>query len=96
MNEKAHTPALQCRRRDVETTAIEKGISAQNCADVLTRALAPNVFRRLLNDRMLVDFATARPARILQCHAAVWSVGGGANNGEDDNHNGDRYGAGRR
>ena len=44
MNEKAHTRALPCQCHSVETAAFEKEISAQNCADVLTRALAPNVF----------------------------------------------------
>ena len=43
MNEKGHARALPCRRCDVETD--EKEISAQNCADVLTRALALSVFR---------------------------------------------------
>ena len=77
----------------VETIAFEKETSAQNCADVLTRALAPSVFRQLLNDHVLVgfNFATARPTRIRQCRTAAWSVGGGANNGEDDNDGGDRH-----
>ena len=49
----------------------------QNSADVLTRTPVLSVFRRLLNDHVLIDFdqATAQPARIRQCHAAVWSVG---------------------
>ena len=68
--------------------------SAQNCADVFTRALGLNVFRRLLNDHMLVNFATAQPTRIQQCRAAVLSVGGEANNGEDDINHDDWDGAG--
>ena len=59
MNKRANVRALQCRRCDAENAAFKKEISAQNCADVLKRALAPNVFRRLSSDHVPVGFATA-------------------------------------
>ena len=52
------------------------------------------MFRRLglSKDDVLVEFdlATAQLTRIRQCHTAEWSVGGRANNDEDNSSNGDR------
>ena len=95
MNEKAQKRALPYRRCDVETAAFEKEISAQNCADVLTRALAPDVCRGLLSDhvhaRRLCD---GKPTRIQQCRTAKWSVGGRPDHDEEDNDSGCRHSAG--
>ena len=45
MNEKVQKHALPCQCHSVETATFKKEISAQNCADALTRALAPSMFR---------------------------------------------------